>query len=239
MVLIRVAIVEDEPDCAQLLRGYLLRYQESAGISIEVDTYHDGMDAVENYRPIYDILLLDIEMPQLDGMTAAGRIRRSDPDVIMMFITNMAKYAIKGYEVGALDFVLKPVSYFAFSLKMDKALACLQGRTQKNLMVPAEDATVKLPASDITYIEVINHRLHIHTTEGKVFTMLGTLSEMEDTLADAHFARCNKGYLVNLRHIARINSNSVVVGGDELIISRRRKEEFLLTVTDYYGGGGR
>ena len=112
--MIRVAIVEDDLSCVQQLREYLSRYQKSSGEDIEVAVYPDGMAVVEQYRPVFDVLLLDIEMPRLDGMAAAREIRRTDPEVIMIFITNMARYAIKGYEVNALDFVLKPINYFAF-----------------------------------------------------------------------------------------------------------------------------
>ena len=238
LILIRVAIVEDDPKAVELLRSYLDRYEKSAGVTVDVTVYADGAEAVECYTPIYDVLLLDIEMPHLDGMTAAGRIRAVDPDVIMIFITNMAKYAIKGYEVGALDFVLKPVSYFAFALKMDKVVATLQSREQRSLLVPTEDGMLRLSTHEITYIEVIDHQLQIHTV-GRVYTMPGTLSGMEETLAGANFARCNKGYLVNLRHVAEMKGNFAVVGGEQLLISRRRREEFLAAVAAYYGGGGR
>ena len=236
--MIRVAIVEDDPKSVELLRSYLAHYEREAGVKADVTVYTDGAEAVDHYTPIYDVLLLDIEMPRLDGMTAAGWIRAVDPDVIIIFITNMAKYAIKGYEVGALDFVLKPVTYFAFALKMDKVVATLKSREQHSLLVPTEDGVLRLSTRDITYIEVIDHQLQIHT-EHKVYTMPGTLTGMEETLAGASFARCNKGYLVNLRHVAEIKGNSVVVGGAELLISRRRREEFLAAVSAYYGGGGR
>ena len=121
--------------------------------------------------------------------------------------------------------MLKPVSYFAFALKMDKVVSTLKSREQRSLLVPTEDGMLRLSTHEITYIEVIDHQLQIHT-EGRVYTMPGTLSGMEETLAGANFARCNKGYLVNLRHVAEIKGNSVVVGGDELLISRRRREEF-------------
>lgn len=161
--MIRVAIVEDDLSCVQQLREYLSRYQKSSEEDIEVAVYPDGMAVVEQYRPVFDVLLLDIEMPRLDGMAAAREIRRTDPEVIMIFITNMARYAIKGYEVNALDFVLKPINYFAFSLKMDKVASILRSRRQECLVVSTEDGLVRLSTGEILYIEVISHRLHIHT----------------------------------------------------------------------------
>ena len=235
----RIAIAEDDEACARQLREYLDRYGRENGEELEVRWFPDGLELVEEYRPIYDLILLDIEMPHLDGMTAAQKIRRADSEVLILFITNMAKYAISGYEVEALGFMLKPVNYFSLSLKLKKAFSYLHSRAQKSLMVPTQEGMQKISASDIRYAEVADHRLQIHTAQG-VYTMRGTLQELEEELEGQHFARCNKGYLVNLRHIHLIKSDRVVMtGGDELLMSRRKKEEFLLAVTEYYGKGGR
>lgn len=237
--MIRVAIAEDDPACAEQLQGYLERRGRENGEAVELSLFPDGLELVDNYRPVYDLILLDIEMPRLDGMAAAEEIRRLDGEVLILFVTNMAKYAIKGYEVDALGFMLKPVNYFSLALKLKKAQSCLRSRGQWNLMVPTEDGIKKVPASEVRYVEVLDHRLHLHT-EGRVYLMPGTLRDLEAELAGQHFVRCNKGYLVNLRHIELIKSGSVVMsGGDELLISRRKREEFLLAVTEYYGKGGR
>jgi len=171
-------------------------------------------------------------------MTAAKCIRELDQSVIIIFITNMAKYAIKGYEVGALDFVLKPVSYFAFSLKITKALTSLAHREKASVLLTFKNGMMRLPAEDITYIEILRRQMIVHT-ETEVYPVAGTLTEMEAKLGDAGFARCNKGYLVNLRHVKRITADSVQVGNDELLISRRRREDFLAAMTDYYGENGK
>lgn len=234
----RVAIAEDDEASCKLLQAYLKTYSEKTGVVFEIDCFPDGMKLVNAYKPVYDLLLLDIEMPLLDGMSAARRIRKLDQNVFIIFITNMAKYAINGYEVNALDYVLKPVNYFAFSMKLDKVAMVVQRQEKKNLMVDTEEGIMKIPEMDITYIEVINHRLLIHTLE-QTYRAKGSLSEIEHSLSEYHFVRCNKGYLVNLRHINLIKTDTVVVAGEELIISRRKRNEFMLAVMDYYGSGGR
>ena len=147
--MVRIAIAEDDDTCAGQLQEYLKRYAGESGEEFQISVFPDGLELVESYRPNYDVLLLDIEMPHLDGMEAARRIRQIDPAVIIIFITNMAKYAIKGYEVGALDFVLKPVSYFAFAVKLSKVVSALRARRQVSLVIPDEGGLRKVPADEI------------------------------------------------------------------------------------------
>lgn len=115
--MLRIAIAEDEPAVAEQLQGYVVRCCEENQQQADVTIFPDGMALVENYHAIWDIILLDIKMPNLDGMHSAQRIRQLDPAVILIFVTSLARFAIKGYEVDALDFILKPVKYPAFSLK--------------------------------------------------------------------------------------------------------------------------
>ena len=233
-----IAVVEDDSSASQQIQNYLSLYQKENEQEFSVTVFADGLSILEDYHPIWDIILMDIEMPLMDGMTAAKRIRELDQSVIIIFITNMAKYAIKGYEVGALDFVLKPVSYFAFSLKITKALTSLAHREKASVLLTFKNGMMRLPAEDITYIEILRRQMIVHT-ETEVYPVAGTLTEMEAKLGDAGFARCNKGYLVNLRHVKRITADSVQVGNDELLISRRRREGFLTAITDYYGENGK
>ena len=120
--MIRVAIVEDDAEVQGVLQEYVRRYTRQYGTEFEVTLFADGVDILDDYRAVYDIIFLDVEMKHLDGMTTAERIRQMDAEVILIFITNMAQYAIRGYSVGALDYVLKPVSYYAFSQRLGRAV---------------------------------------------------------------------------------------------------------------------
>lgn len=110
----RIAIVEDEAAVREQLAGYVQRYTRQYGTPFEVTEFADGMEILEDYRSQFDIIFLDVEMKHLDGMETARRIRERDGGVLIVFITNMAQYAIRGYAVGALDYVLKPVPYLHF-----------------------------------------------------------------------------------------------------------------------------
>ena len=236
-VMIRVAIVEDDAEVQGVLQEYVRRYTRQYGTEFEVTVFADGVDILEDYRAVYDIIFLDVEMKHLDGMTTAERIRQMDADVILIFITNMAQYAIRGYSVGALDYVLKPVPYFAFSQQLLKAVARLEKRAKHYLTVPVEGGLRRLDTASIYYLESEGHRVHFYTDEGD-FSAPGALKAFEEKLADCPFARCNSGYLVNLAQVRELRQSTVQVGPCELQVSRPKRKAFLAALTDYIGGEG-
>lgn len=221
--MIRIALVEDEAEVRAQLQGYVHRHTRQYGTEFAVTEFADGMELLDDYRPVYDILFLDVEMKHLDGMETARRVRELDKDVIIVFITNMAQYAIGGYAVGALDYVLKPVPYFAFSQQLRKAEEQLRRRARHYLALPVEGGMRRLDSSLIYYLESEGHRVHFYTEEGD-FVAAGTLKAFEEKLADRPFARCNSGYLVNLAQVKSVQQGMVQVGPYELQVSRPRRK---------------
>lgn len=230
-----IAIVEDESSFAIQLQEYLKQYEEENDVRFKISVFGDGAEILEDYQPLYDIILLDIEMPKINGMKAAEEIRAQDADVTLMFITNMANYAIRGYEVGALDFVMKPINYYTFSMKMTRVLKRTKQKAQQEILLTLPDGVKKLNVQQIYYVEVQNRMLYYHTDEG-VFVMRGTMQSVEQMLAPYAFAKCNHWYIVNLKHVSEVKKNTVVVAGNELEVSRRNRTVFLKALTDYVGG---
>ncbi|MFR3923535.1 MAG: LytR/AlgR family response regulator transcription factor [Dysosmobacter welbionis] len=101
--MLKIAVVEDQTEVRESLCQFIRQYAGEQGLQAEVEPFADGAVIAEEYQPGYDIIFLDVEMPRLGGFGAAERIRAVDPDVVLVFVTNMAQYAIKGYEVDALD----------------------------------------------------------------------------------------------------------------------------------------
>lgn len=230
--MIRIAVVEDDKGYAEKLQKYLERYQEESGNKLSIAYFQDGEDIALEYKGGFDIILMDIEMQFMNGMTAAEKIREMDDEVVIMFITNTPQYAMKGYMVNALDYVMKPLSYFAFSQKLDRALARLERRRKKYIAVPIKGGMKKLEVSGIYYVEVRDHDLIYHTAQGDYETK-GAMREVEAGLGEDHFFRCNKCYLVNLEHVGGIRGNDLLVGKDVIQVSRSRKKELLNQLNDY------
>lgn len=230
--MVRLAVVEDEALYQNQLKDYLEQYSKEKEIEFKVTFLQDGEDIAEDYKGGYDIILMDIQMRFMDGMTAAELIRKKDQEVIIIFITSMIQYAVKGYEVDALYYILKPVNYFALSQKLDRAVLRLNRNQVHYISIPVEDGVQKLDMSAIYYIESQRHNLIYHTRNGG-YSSRGKLMDVEEALAEYGFFRSNKGCLVNMAHVDGIREGCCVVGGDMVSISRARKNSFMETLSRY------
>ena len=233
--MINLAIVEDEDSYAQQLTEFIQKYQAESGNYFKITRYKDGDEITNGYKGQFDIILMDIEMKLMDGMTAAEEIRRLDQEVVIMFITNMTNYAIRGYQVDALDYVLKPVSYFAFSQKLDRAISRIHRSSSNIISIDMPSGVKKLDIDTIFYIESEGHNLNFYTSTGE-FSVRAKLSDFEAQLAPYNFFRSNKGYLVNLKYVDGVEKGACLIAGKQLLISRARKNDFMNALTDYMAG---
>lgn len=233
---IHIAIVEDEPLFVQQLKEYIRRYEGESGRQIKVTVFADGEDITDGYRGGYDVILMDIQMRFMDGMTAAEKIRLLDHEVIIMFITNMIQYAVRGYEVDAMDYVVKPVEYFAFSQKLDKAIGRLKQTVSASVSVSTEAGMQKLPVPDIYYIESQGHNARYRTIKGDFLSRI-TLKELEEIMGGYGFFRCSKGYLVNMRHVDGVSGSDCMICGERIPVSRNKKREFMEQLIQYMNEG--
>ena len=227
-----ICIVEDEKDQADLLRGYIEKYDGGAR-HFAVDHLPDGIDLVDDYKGQYDIIFLDIQMKHLDGMAAAEKIRAIDSEVIIIFITSTVQYAVQGYMVDALGYVLKPVPYTAFAQLMDKAMDRVEARSKKvHIRVPVEDSQVRIDCDTISYIESQRNNVVIHS-EDRDYVTAGPLKKFEEMLSQYGFSKCHNAYLVKLSQVSAVQKEELVLlSGVRLPISRARKKEFMAELTN-------
>jgi DNA-binding LytR/AlgR family response regulator len=232
----KIAIVEDEKEAAETLLSYLKRFAGEHGLLFDLAVYSNPLTFLEEYDPDTDIVFMDILLPDLNGMEASKRLRAIDGDVTIIFVTNLASYAIKGYEVEALDFIVKPISYDNFSLKLQRAIDRLKANDDASITVATAEGSFVIPISAITYVEVRGHVVQIHT-EKKIYVTYGTLKKLESQLNPDVFVRCNSCYLVNLRYVQAIKDFTVSVAGEDLQISHPKKKDFVSSLNEFLGRG--
>lgn len=237
--MVRIGIVEDETQSIDRLLAHLDRFQRDNVEQFQISVFRDGAEIIAGYRPEWDVLFLDIQMANVDGMTTARRIREVDSEVIIVFVTSSPHYAVSGYEVDALSYLLKPLAYTGFEQEVQRILIRLRQRGRRELLFTATDGSRhRVSVNNILYVESAKHLVEIHTFNAD-YGVVSPLKSMETQLADDTFIRCHNGVLVNLRHVIGVDgSDCRIRGGTRLPISRARRKEFLSALAAHIGSRG-
>lgn len=230
----RIAVVDDQEEGRAGLKAFIKRYASERKMAVEIFEFEDGESFLKSFKNNYEIVLLDIEMGGIDGMETARRLREQDENVCLIFVTRLANYAVQGYGVRALDFLVKPVNYENFSLKMDRAVTEAERAAKKEILLVTTQGNVRVRTADIFYVEVMNHTLIYHTKDGDL-SVRGSIRDCEEKLAPCDFARCNKSYLVNLYYVTEIRRGEIRVGDVYLPIGTTKKQTFMKQLTEYMG----
>ncbi len=228
-----ISVVDDNPKDAAHLKSCVEEYCRAEGHAALVQTYRDGVDFIRA-TDHYDIVFLDIQMGKLDGLETARLIRKINRETILIFVTNMAQFAIKGYEVDALDFILKPASPASIRYVMDKAIQRLDNSTRSQFLLKTPEGTLSLSASDITYVEVFDHNLVYHTTRGE-HTVRGRLSDVAGKLDPDRFVMCSRSFIVNLRHVSSVAADHLLIGETRIPVSKSHRKELMKRFSSFLG----
>ncbi|MCB5386990.1 LytTR family DNA-binding domain-containing protein [Blautia glucerasea] len=231
----KVAIVDDELEMRQIMTDYVKRFGEEAGIDLETVTFESGEQFLKDYKMIYDIIIFDIDMPGINGIDTARKLRETDTNVTIIFVTNIAQYAINGYEVDAVDYILKPVSYYDFSMKFHRTVAKAAQRKEHIIKVETAEGTRKLRLPALIYVEILSHYLYFHTTK-RDYKVRGNIGDVEKELEKYNFVRIHRSYIVNLKYVNKVLSTEVTVGSAILPVSRNYKEKLKEEYLKYIRG---
>lgn len=233
----RIAIVDDEEDMIADVKENIMRYCGEKKISVNFNMFTDGAEILKNYKQQYDVIFLDIEMNQISGMEAAYAIRKIDMETVIVFITHMAQYAIEGYRVDALDFLLKPVTPYQFDMVFRKVLRQLRMTSDRKISLQIKGDRKIIQIKKILYIEVQGHYLTWHMSSGEKIEEKGSLNEVEEQLADYKFIKCNRYCIVNPIAVSALEKETLILrNGDKIVLSRGKRKNVLLAIAEHTGG---
>ncbi len=210
---ISILICDDLPEARTLLRQYLRSYEQTHEVELDLEMAVDGAELLSMWKPgRWDLIFLDIFMPQIDGIEAARRLRKIDDKCEIVFATTSREHGMEGYELHAMDYLTKPIAQQDVDEVMDWFLS-ERAEKRSELLLRTQDGEETVPTQDILYIESRGHSCIIHTPE-QLLSVRRSIDELSAEL-DAAFFRCHKSFLINLAHIASIEKNLFLldVGG--------------------------
>lgn len=235
--MLRLLIVEDERSAAEHLVSLLRQYEKAHGLSFEIVIHSSSLDFFGDKRH-FDICFFDIDLPGISGMEAAQLMRAYDSQTAIIFVTNLAKLAVRGYEVGAAGFIVKPATGPSLSLCMERAMRAANSASHSSIMVPVDENCYVLPINELQYAEVRGHDLIFHAVGRDPIKTRGTLAQLRQSLGDAPFFQASRSFIVNLDFIARVTGNdAVLVSGEKVHLSRGRKRLLIEALARHLGEG--
>ena len=232
----KIAICDDSDADRQYVLNMVNRWAAGAGHVVHIDTFTSAENFLFHYaeESDYDILLLDIEMGAMDGVTMAKKVRQNNEMVQIVFITGFADYISEGYEVSALHYLMKPVNEDKLFTVLDRAAAAMQ-KAERVILLTVGGEMLRLPVSQVQYVEAFSHTVAI-VTERDTIQIKMPISEVENLLGEG-FIRSHRSYLVGLKHIARLSKTEVILdSGKALPLSRGAAATVHKAFISYYTG---
>lgn len=220
----KIAICDDEQNQIEYITSIVASWSAHEGHGCEIRTFASAEAFLFEYEEdkAYDILLLDVEMKNMNGIELAKRIRKDNNRAEIIFITSHFEFVGEGYEVDALHYLIKPISAEKLTQVLTKAAEKILVEPP-SVVISCEGETVKLYESDILYVESFLHYIVIHTKD-KDYKIKENISVFENKVSD-DFYRIHRSYLVSLKYITRISRTSVNIGSTELPLSRGKYDD--------------
>lgn len=205
----RIAVCDDEEKFRMQAKEIIDKLAGS--LDVIVDAYSDGRKLLEAFdKKPYDVLFLDIEMPVMDGITLAKKLRERSDSIYIVFLTGHVEYALEGYEVNALRYLTKPVQ----EAKLSEVLRFVMDKnvSKRQLMIKEDGDETLINVSDIIYMEAQNQYVMIYTTGGEHLIRYN-IGDFEAELKNDDFFRIHRGYLVSLAKVKKLVKSEVVIEG--------------------------
>ena len=234
--MIKIAICDDEEIFIKELKNCINRYMSETDKEIRIFEYHDGNELLQDYKTDLDLIFMDIKMEKLNGLKTAEEIRKIDNTVGIIFLTSLSQYVWKGYEYGAVNYLLKPIKYGRLKMELDRFFSRYKGKENPYITFSNDNGKFKILYRDIKYIETYNHNVMIHYEEQEQVLYMNMKKTSVLFEEQPEFCRCHASYIVNLSFVKSIEGlNVILTTGEKIPISQPKRKEFMEKMTNYWG----
>mgnify|MGYP001623018279 FL=1 len=232
----QIVICDDDQSFIQDLKINLERYAADTGREFCFFEFHDGIELLENYQPDFDLIFMDIKMEKLNGLKTAEEIRKTDSTVGLFFLTSLSQYVWKGYEYGAINYLLKPMKYGRLKMELDRFFSRYQGREEGYLSFSNDNGKYKVLYKNLRYAETQKRNVLLHF-DGQEQVIYKNMKEIASLLeAQRQFARCHASFIVNMVYVKSVeNLEAVLTTGERVPISQPKRKEFMAKLADFWG----
>ncbi len=230
--MIRIAICDDEKHMCDHIRAMVCDFFRKKNWEIHLRTFLSGEELL-NYNGQIDILFLDIQMKDMDGMETARKLRANKFRGFLVFITVLKEMVFQSFEVQAYDYLVKPVDKKQFEKTMERLYASMQNASEDSLLVQKGYEGRIIPKDEIVFCEIIDRKIYLNLASGEVVDYYERIENLETKLNN-HFFRCHRSYLINLKYLKGYkNGTAYMDNGKEVPVSRLRSKEFSGVVLQY------
>lgn len=229
---IRIACCDDEKQQLELYKTMFTNIEMRQDIKLNVEYFLSGNFMLERFQSEknpFDLVYLDMDMDEKSGLDLAKEIRQNyHSDCLILFLTNYPKYMQNSFDVRAFQYMIKPVQFDEFERKFNAAIKYLEKDDKNRVVLKIDEDNVVFFTNEIYYIEKEkSSKQFLVYLEDKCVVAKGVLSAIENQLLEQHFMRTHRSYLVNMKHIRRIQKNDLVLSNGNLVPISRRKEKEL------------
>lgn len=231
-----IAICDDEAEFIGILKEQLTRYEKETEMEFVISEFRDGSVLLENYKYDFDLIFMDIKMEKLDGLKTAEKIRNIDSATGLFFLTSLPQYVWKGYEYGAVNYLLKPLKYARLKMELDRFFSHYRGKEEPFIAFSNDSGKFKVMYRDIRFAETDKRNVRIHFDDQEQ-VIYKNMKEISSVLEKSHqFVHCHASFIVNLAYVRRIENMEVILTtGERIPVSQPKRKAFMNKLTDFWG----
>ena len=233
--MLKIAVCDDEPVFVEQISGRIKEYMPDAAIQGFISSANLLL-----WGEKFDIYFLDIQMEKMNGVETAKRLRESDEESVIVFITGAKEYVFEAFDVAALHYLIKPVADEKLQEVLKRAQKEIEKKRNKKdrqIFIKTRNKSITLNVSDILYLENEMRKIIVHTMSGEI-SFYGVMADVEQEVGE-DFYRCHRGYLVNLSHVAEYDAENIMLtNGEKIYLSKNRYHDFVKQYMRYLRNGG-